>query len=148
MYLLKPGSRLLLCAFAMLLLLPAHSLAQCGGERWAVKTGADSDSSLIDTVSPVSTTLTYLTSLTAPAVLPDNNRIQPTETTVWVVNATLKQYQKQADSDYHLLLVDGAGHQMIAEIPSPNCVSAGNRFYSGIVRARSDFDARYTAKHN
>ncbi|HEY6229770.1 MAG TPA: hypothetical protein VIW64_00785 [Pyrinomonadaceae bacterium] len=145
MYLLKPASRLLLCAFAALLLLPAHSLGQCGGERWAVKTGADPDSNLIDTVSPASTTVTYLTSLTAPTVLPDNNRIQPTETTLWVINATLKQYQKQADSDYHLLLVDGAGHQMIAEIPSPDCVSASNKFYSGIVRARADFDARYTA---
>src|SRR6185503_14897169 len=145
MYLLKVGSRLLLCAFAMLLLTPAQSLAQCGGERWAVKTGADPDASLIDMVSPTSTTLTDLTSFIAPTLLPDNNRIQPTETTLWVVNATLKQYQKQADSDYHLLLVDGAGHQMIAEIPSPNCVSTNNRFYSGIVRARADFDARYTA---
>src|SRR6185503_3346783 len=98
MYLLKPGLRLLLCAFAALLLSPAHGLAQCGGERWAVKTGSDPDSGLIDTASPTSTTLTYLTSLAAPSVLPDNNRIQPTETTLWVVNATLKQYQKQADS--------------------------------------------------
>src|SRR6185503_19466730 len=145
MYLLKVGSRLLLCAFAMLLLTPAQSLAQCGGERWAVKTGADPDASLIDMVSPTSTTLTDLTSFIAPTLLPDNNRIQPTETTLWVVNATLKQYQKQADSDYHLLLIDGAGHQMIAEIPSPNCVNASNRFYSGIVRARADFDARYSA---
>jgi hypothetical protein len=64
---------------------------------------------------------------------------------VWVVNATLKQYQKQADSDYHLLLVDGLGHQMIAEIPSPSCMSPSSPFYSGVLRARADFDARYSA---
>ncbi len=64
---------------------------------------------------------------------------------MWVVNATLKQYQKQADADYHLMLIDGAGHQMIAEIASPNCVGPGSPFSSGTARARAQFDARFTA---
>ena len=119
--------------------------AQCGGERWSVKVGRDADAGLVNIGSATATTLAYLTSLSVPASIPDNNRVQPTETTVWVVNATLKQYQKQADSDYHLLLVDGLGHQMIAEIPSPACMSPSSPFYSGVVRARADFDARYSA---
>jgi hypothetical protein len=131
------------CAVAVSLSSTVH--AQCGGERWSVKVGRDADAGLVNIGSATATTLAYLTSLSLPASVPDNNRVQPTETTMWVVNAMLKQYQKQADSDYHLLLVDGLGHQMIAEIPSPNCMSPGSPFYSGVLRARADFDARYSA---
>jgi hypothetical protein len=126
-------------------LFPSNVFAQCGGERWSVKTGTDLDVGLVNLTSPTSTTLSYLTSLVTPASIPDNNRIQPTETTLWVINATLKQYQKQADSDYHLLLVDGAGRQMIAEIVSPNCVAPSSPFSAGIARARAQFNAKFTA---
>ena len=64
--------------------------AQCGGERWSVKVGRDADAGLVNIGSATATTLAYLTSLSVPASIPDNNRVQPTETTVWVVNATLK----------------------------------------------------------
>ncbi len=133
----------LACAIAVWL--SATVNAQCGGERWSVKVGGDADANLVNLSSATATTLSYLTNLAVPASIPDNNRVQPTETTLWVVNATLKQYQKQADSDYHLLLADGLGHQMIAEIPSPNCMNPGSPFYNGVVRARADFDARFSA---
>jgi hypothetical protein len=93
--------------------------------------------------SPVSTTIAALTSLATPGSIPDNNRIQPTETTVWVINATLRAYQKQSDQDYHLQLIDGAGHQMIAEIVSPSCVNPSSPFAAGVSRARAQFDAKY-----
>ena len=136
---------LLLYVGAILILLPSQSFAQCGGERWSVKTGTDPDANLVNLNSPTPTTLGFLTSLAAPNTLPDNGRVQPTETTLWIVNATLKQYQKQADSDYHLLLIDGAGHQMIAEIASPGCVGLNSPFSAGIARARAQFNARFTA---
>ncbi|MEO7970125.1 MAG: hypothetical protein ABI698_02415 [bacterium] len=134
-----------LCLGAALLFLPAQAFGQCGGERWSVKIGSDLDAGLVNLNNPTPTTLAALTALAAPNSIPDNKRVQPTETTLWVVNATLKQYQKQADSDYHLLLIDGAGHQMIAEIPSPNCVPAGSPFAAGVSRARAQFDAKFTA---
>lgn len=134
-----------LCLGAALLFLPAQTFAQCGGERWSVKIGSDADVGLVNLNSPTPTTLATLTSLSPPRTIPDNKRAQPTETTLWVINATLKQYQKQADSDYHLLLIDGAGHQMIAEIPSPNCMASGSPFASGVSRARAQFDAKFTA---
>lgn len=134
-----------LCLGAALLFLPAQTFAQCGGERWSVKIGSDADVGLVNLNSPTPTTLATLTNLSPPRTIPDNKRAQPTETTLWVINATLKQYQKQADSDYHLLLIDGAGHQMIAEIPSPNCMASGSPFASGVSRARAQFDAKFTA---
>ncbi|MDQ1639117.1 MAG: hypothetical protein QOF62_2456 [Pyrinomonadaceae bacterium] len=134
-----------LCLGAALLFLPARTFAQCGGERWSVKIGSDPDAGLVNLSNPTPTTLAALTALAAPNPIPDNKRVQPTETTVWVITATLKQYQKQADSDYHLLLIDGAGHQMIAEIPSPNCVAPGSPFAAGVSRARAQFEAKFTA---
>src|SRR5713101_8378582 len=135
----------LFCFGAALLFFPTRTFAQCGGERWSVKIGSDPDVTLVNLNNPVPTTLAALTSLSVPNPIPDNKRVQPTETTLWVINATLKQYQKQADSDYHLLLIDGAGHQMLAEIPSPNCVAPGSPFAAGIAHARAQFDAKFNA---
>src|SRR5262249_3828016 len=91
------------------------------------------------------TTISNLTALTAPNPIPANNRVVPTETTVWVLNATLTKYKREGDSDYHLVLDDGAGHTMIAEIPASACVAAASPFASGIAHARAQFDARFTA---
>src|ERR1700730_2401269 len=116
----------------------------CGVERWSVKTGTDADAGLINLQSPTPTTIAALISLPAPANLPSNNRIQPTEITVFQLQATLTEYKLEADSDYHLILSDGSGHSMISEMASPSCVGSSSRLLSGIQNARSEFDARYT----
>src|SRR2546425_1102970 len=88
--------------------------AQCGQERWSVKTGTDSDVSLVDLLSsPISTTVSALRALTKPAHLPATSRLGPTETTVWVVTATLTDFKRESDSDYHLVLRDAAGDSII-----------------------------------
>ena len=120
-------------------------LAQCGVERWSVKTGTDPDVGLINMSASTATTIQSLRGLATPATLPANNRVQPTETTIFTLNATLTQYKLESDSDYHLVLSDASGNTMIAEIPSPNCVGAGSPFGPGIQNARSEFDARFTA---
>src|SRR6266446_10027886 len=130
-------------AFA-LIATPPTAFGQCGVERWSVKTGTDPYSGLVNLGSTTSTMISSMTALAAPNPIPPNNRVQPTETTVWVITATLTQYKLESDSDYHLILDDGAGHTMIAEIPSPGCVSGGP-FASGITHARSQFDAVFTA---
>src|SRR5712692_287373 len=116
----------------------------CGVERWSVKTGTDADAGLINLQSRTQTTIASLTSLSAPTTLPANNRIQPTETTVFQVHATLTEYKLESDSDYHLILSDGSGNTMISEIPSPTFVGASSVLLSSIQNARSEFDARYT----
>ena len=58
--------------------------------------------------------------------------------------ATLTQYKLESDSDYHLVLSDGAGRTMITEIPDPACVGSSSPLLSSIQKARSEFNAKYT----
>jgi hypothetical protein len=136
--------RLLLLA-VILLVVPSGLFAQCGVERWSVKTGTDPDSGLVNLNSSSSTTIAAMRAFATPSPIPSNNRVSPAETTQWVINATLTVYKLEGDSDYHLVLSDASGNTMIAEIPSPTCVGAGSPFFSGIQNARAEFDARFTA---
>src|ERR1700682_944344 len=130
-----------------LIILPVLSVglfAQCGVERWPVKTGTDADVALVNLSSTTSTTIANLVALTAPSTLPQNNRVQPTETTVFVINATATLYKLETDSDYHVVIQDASGNTMIVEIPSPSCVGTGSPFAASISTARSEFNARFT----
>jgi hypothetical protein len=71
--------------------------------------------------------------------------VQPTETTVFSITATLTVYKREDDSDYHLVISDGNGHTMITEIADPLCVGAGSPLLPGIQNARTEFDARLRA---
>jgi hypothetical protein len=117
----------------------------CGVERWSVKTGTDADVGKINLQSTTSTTIATLDAKPAPSSLPDNNRVSPTETTVYQVHATLKEFKLEADSDYHLVLTDSSGHTMIAEIPDSPCVGSSSPLLTSIEKARAEFDAKYTA---
>ena len=121
------------------------STGSCGVERWSVKTGTDADVGLVNLSNPLSQTISYLRSLTAPSTLPANNRVQPTEIQSFMVNATLIEYKLESDSDYHLVIKDAAGNTMIAEVPDPACVGSTSPFASYIRNARSEFDAKYSA---
>lgn len=136
-------SRLLLAV--LLLVVPTSLLAQCGVERWSVKTGTDADVGLVNLNSSTNTTIANLRSPAAPNPIPSNNRVSPWETTQWVLNATLTEYKLESDSDYHLVLQDANGLTMIVEIPSPSCVGAGSPFLPGITNARNEFNAKFTA---
>jgi len=131
---------------APVILLLAFSLhAQCGVERWSIKTGTDSGASSINLGSYVSTTIYNMLQSAHPASLPANSRIAPRETTQYRLSGTLTKYAREGDSDYHLVVVDSAGRSMIVEIPAPNCVGAGSPFGPGVANARRQFDARFTA---
>ncbi len=124
---------------------PNSSTGSCGVERWSVKTGTDADAGSITLQSTTPTTIATLGALAAPATLPSDNRVQPTETTVFRLSATLTEYKLEADSDYHLVLSDGAGHSMIAEIPDPACVGASSPLLTSIQKSRAEFDAKHNA---
>src|SRR5437016_1217707 len=130
---------LLLAVLAILV--PAEASAQCSGERWPVKIGTDADARAVN-LSPSDTTIANLISI-KPGTLQDNKR-QPAEKKVYVVNAILKKYALMYDLDYHMVIADSAGHTMIAEIPSPSCVPAGSPFAAAIAHARAQFDAMFT----
>ena len=112
-----------------------------------MKTGTDPDANSVDLNHVAPTTIASLAALAAPANLPQNNRVQPVETTEYVLTATLVQYKLEDDSDYHVVLSDGAGKTMIIEIPHPKCVGPGSPFAAAIANARAEFDARFLADY-
>ena len=125
---------------------PSIAMAvSCGVERWSVKTGTDADANLINLSNATTTTIANLVALPAPSSIPPNNRVQPTETTVFSITATLTVYKREDDSDYHLVISDGNGQTMITEIADPQCVGAGSPLLPGIQNARNEFDARLRA---
>ncbi len=126
------------------LLVSVDAIAQCGVERWSIKTGTDSGAWSINLSSYVSSTIYNFHQSTRPGSLPASSRVAPRETTQYQLSGTLIKYNKQTDKDYHLVIKDGAGRTMIVELADPNCVS-GSAFASGISRARSQFDARFVA---
>ncbi|HEX3587127.1 MAG TPA: hypothetical protein VH024_14090 [Candidatus Angelobacter sp.] len=128
-----------------MLVIPTSLFAQCGVERWSVKTGTDADIGLVHLTSSSNTTIAAMRAPAAPSPIPANNRVAPLETTQWIINATLTLYKLESDSDYHLVLQDANGLTMIGEIPSPTCVGSGSPFLSGITNARNEFNARFTA---
>ena len=121
---------------------------RCGVERWSVKTGTDGDSSHVDLSNLQAVSIADLIALRPPNPLPKDTRFAPTETTVFVVNATLTDYKLETgatgDSDYHLVLMDEQGNTMVAEIPSPSCVGAASPFATKIASARAEFDGQFS----
>ena len=137
--------RLWLLPAVLLLALPTQLPGQCGVERWSVKTGTDPDAGKVNLNSSTNTTIASMRAIPAPSPIPSNNRVAPTETTVWVINATLTVFKLENDSDYHLVISDASGNTMITEIPSPSCVGSTSPFLSAIQNARAKFDAQFTA---
>jgi hypothetical protein len=128
----------------VVLLSSVELFAQCGVERWSIKTGTDSQASSINLSTYISSTIYNFQQSVAPSPIP-STRVAPRETNQYSVSGTLTKYVRESDSDYHLVLVDSAGRTMIIEIPSPNCVGGGSPFGTKISHARSQFDARLTA---
>jgi hypothetical protein len=137
--------RLLLSVVAVALLAVSNLHAACGVERWSVKTGTDPQAPSVALGSYVSSTIYNFHQSAKPASLPANGRLSPRETTQYRLSGTLTKYVRENDSDYHLVIKDGAGRTMIVELPASNCVGAGSPFGPGIARARQQFDARFTA---
>jgi hypothetical protein len=94
---------------------PADRSAQCGVERWAVKTLQDRPRLL-----PVyATTVARLVRLPRPAYLP-RTRL-PFERHVYSVIASATLLREEDDQDYHVILRSGSKH-MISEAPNaPSC---------------------------
>jgi hypothetical protein len=134
-------SRMIFCAVSLVSAMSLH--AQCGTDRWPVKTSTDSDASLVSR-QVVPTTIAYLRSIPAPRPLPQTGRVAPVEETIYSVTATLIAFKSDSDSDYHLVLSDEEGKTIIAEIPSPGC-SSGGVFGPDIATVRSIFESKLTA---
>jgi hypothetical protein len=118
----------------------AEALQQAVHQRWSVKTGADAGAANLVNQVPVAGTIADMVALAVPAVLPPDARTPGAEETVWELNATLTGYKHESDGDYHLVIADGQGNTMIAEIPDPAALAPGSFFAEQIAAARQAFD--------
>jgi hypothetical protein len=112
-------------------------------ERWVVKTAADADAQGMTGQAPTPTTIADLIAIKIPRPLPPDGRSDGAEKTVWQLTATLQEYGREADGDYHMVLADDQGHTMIGEIPNPGDISTNSYFATQITNARSAFDAKF-----
>jgi hypothetical protein len=118
----------------------------CGVERWPVKTLSDQDSGGV-TLTPQDTTVSALRALSAPASLPQNSRVPPTELTVFKVTAVAMLAKRESDHDIHLVIAnpDNPSETMIVEFPDVACSGASSSAYrDNIKAARDEFDALFS----
>lgn len=117
----------------------------CGVERWSVKTGSDPDAALVNLGSATPTSIGALRAFSYPNSIPSNARVAPAETTQWIIHGTLTKYKIEDDSDYHLVVQDGAGITMVTESvfpgDSPACVSTSSPFLPGMAITRCAMDS-------
>lgn len=112
--------------------------ALCGTERWSVKVMTDPAASSVS-LSPRSTTIVHLRSLTAP--VNPSARYGAVERTTYRVHALLKEAKVEADQDIHLVIADPTtGKTMIVEFPASSCtVGASSAVRTRMAAARAAF---------
>jgi hypothetical protein len=125
-----------------------------GVERWPVKTGTDATVGQVDQSVIVPSTVRELGSLprpagllpaTAPSPAYQSKRAAPVETTVWQVTAMVTALKLESDGDYHLVLQDTSGAEMVAEIPLPQnaFIATTSPFFPWVKAARAAVDAKF-----
>ena len=135
-------------------LLAASPAFACGKERWNIKVGADL--TVPGPVSyPQSTTIAELVAIPAPSAIRafkapsnkkdilfyQNKRFEPTETTVFSLDATMTVIKHEVDGDYHIVLRDGA-NTMIVESPDPACAQ-GSVLLPQITEVRAAIEQKF-----
>ena len=98
------------------------SSAQCGKERWNVKTLSDKDTLKVDFAHIIKTTVKTQASLPKPPKIGKNMPRQNTECNVYSIDCYITEFKKEADKDIHIVLRDlKTNATMVAELPSPEC---------------------------
>lgn len=122
---------------------PISCGAQCGTERWLVKTLADPDRGLVDLHARRSS-VAELAALARPDELPEEGRAEGAERRTFVVEAYLVGWSPENDGDIHVILADTDQQTvtLIAEIPDPECSGACSSGYAeAYAQARSVLQA-------
>jgi hypothetical protein len=98
---------------------------KCGGkERWPLKILTDDKVASIN-FHPKPATIEQLTSISTPGTGTKTPRIDGIEDQVYQLsNVKILRARGEDDDDIHLVVLDDAGHHMIAEIPYFDCDSA------------------------
>jgi hypothetical protein len=104
---------------------PAHSAAECGVERWPVKTLSDKREELVS-YAPHDTSIGRLRNKAAPDIGKNTPRIEGVETTTYRMRARLLKFKFEDDRDIHLVVgvPSSPKKTMIVEFPDPTCPGA------------------------
>ncbi|HKO01920.1 MAG TPA: hypothetical protein VJ032_09525 [Thermoanaerobaculia bacterium] len=76
-----------LVALALTAAVPLY--AQCGVERWTIKTGTDAGASSVPLSTWISTTIYNMQQSAHPSTLPATTRVAPRETNQYSISGTL-----------------------------------------------------------
>ena len=98
---------------------------RCGEQRWPVKTLADRDASLVDTV-PTPTSVAELVAIPRPTTrFERDGRTGPVELTTFLLRARLVRVLPQDDLDIHLVVrdLDTDSLTLVTEVPDSTCVA-------------------------
>jgi hypothetical protein len=107
----------------------------------------DSDVASVD-MSPAEVSVGELLALPSPHTqLPQANRVEPTELSVFRVRALLTEVKKENDSDYHMIIADPDDPEstMLAEVPSATCAK-GSGFEATFKSIRATLEPFRTKK--
>jgi hypothetical protein len=116
-----------------------HGAGACGSQLRDLKTLTDSGRNRIF-FRPQPTTIAAINRRPMPSPTP-TARTPGFARHVWRVAAQITQYRLDADGAIHLILFD-ANNYMIAEMPSPLCLSATTRDRHAIADVRRTFESR------
>jgi hypothetical protein len=116
-----------------------NATPQCGSELWSIKTFSDPRRNLVS-LRPVRTTVGAIAARPMPRPTP-RHRSRGYERHIWRITAEITAYKLGEDGDLHLILFDN-GDYMIAEMPSPSCLSSTTRDRRAIINAREYLDRR------
>lgn len=119
--------RILPLIFFILLLVGTYSFQQepCGGrDRWDVKNLTDESIGKVN-LKPITTTVDSLRKIKPEKKVGDNMGRFGIEFNTYEINCKIREYVKEDDGDYHLVLMDlsDTSKTMIGEIPDPSCPS-------------------------
>lgn len=136
----------------MIFFLSVSFKKDCGVDRWNVKTLSDKESVNIKW-TPIRTTVKSLSQIirTYPIDKTIDKKIRfGYEFNVYEIRCRIKEYRKEDDGDYHLVLVDlkDTTSTIVGEVVNPLCVDIKkNNFFSTFVSAREEFE-KITIAHN
>jgi hypothetical protein len=118
---------------------PGQRAGLCGSTLRDLQTLSDPGRTLIF-FRPQPTTIAAINRRPTPSPTP-TVRTRGFARHVWRVAAQITQYRLDADGAIHLVLYD-ANDYMIAEMPSPDCLSATTRDRETIAETRRTFETR------
>lgn len=97
---------------------------KCGTERWPVKTMSDRDAGRVNPAA-VPATVAQLRALPEPQSRPEDGRIEPTELTVFSLDADIVELKLEDDRDIHVVIADPTDRSatMIVEFPDADTCS-------------------------